>query len=320
MLPTRESRAVGGEHAVFVGGAAGWRHDAVGSEQNRTVEGFKLLALLPPSIAVVALQVGVLFKFGIVVCREHLAVGIDVDARVLALLQQLLDVVQIVSADEDTRTVAHSDVHFCDFGVAESGGVGFVEQGHCLHAPFAGLQRKGGELVGIVAGDKLSEGLQDKLVDIAINLTKAGGMLQIGGHTFETVHGEFFQRADILVAFSEDAHGLRFLIVLFASAVPFQNIKFRQLNTLLVGYAIFEHIADFQALVNAGVDALRVEIGVGNGAEQRVVHKSVDALAEVAIVVTATMLMVVGDNAKSFEDINQKVLCMSHLRGLSAHT
>ena len=122
------------------------------------------------------------------------------------------------------------------------------------------LQRKGGELVGIVAGDKLSEGLQDKLVDIAINLTETASMLQIGSHTFETVHGEFLQRADILVAFGKDAHGLGFFVVLFASAVPFQNIEFRQFDALLVDHAIFEHIADFQALVNAGVDAPHIEV------------------------------------------------------------
>ena len=246
--------------------------------------------------------------------------GVYVDARVLALFEQLLDVVQIVSADENTRTASHADVHLRDFGVAVSGGVGFVQQSHRLHAPFAGLQRKGSELVGIVAGDELSEGLQDKFVDVAVHLTESASVLQISGHTFETVHGQLFQRTDIFVAFGEDTHGLGFLVVLFAGAIPFQHIEFRQFNALLVGHAVFEHVAQFQAFVDAGVDALHIEVGVGDGAEQRVVHKSVDALAEVAIVMSATVLVVVGDNAQSFKDINQKILCMSHLRGLSAHT
>ncbi len=122
-------------------------------------------------------------------CRQHLAVGVDVDVGILALLQQLLDVVQIVAADEDTRTVARPDVHFGDFGVAVGGGVGFVQKRHCLHAPFAGLQHQGGKRIGILASSQLSERLKDELVVVAIHLTEAGGVLQIGRHTFQAVHG-----------------------------------------------------------------------------------------------------------------------------------
>ena len=159
VLPAWEARAVGGEHAVFVGRSGRRRYDAVGGEQNRAVEALELLALLPPSVAVVALQVAVLFQFRIIMRRQHLAVRVDVDARVLALFEQLLDVVEVVAADEDARTVAHADVHLRDFGVAVGGGVGFVEQGHGFHAVFAGLERQGGKFVGIVAGDQLPQGL-----------------------------------------------------------------------------------------------------------------------------------------------------------------
>ena len=49
---------------------------------------FFLLVL--PCGAEIALQVGVLFQLRIAVGRQHLAVGIDVDALALGLLQQQL--------------------------------------------------------------------------------------------------------------------------------------------------------------------------------------------------------------------------------------
>ena len=58
--------------------------------------------------------------------RKHLAMGVDVDARVLALFKQLLDVVEIVTANEYTRTAAHADVHFGNFWITVGGRVGFV--------------------------------------------------------------------------------------------------------------------------------------------------------------------------------------------------
>ena len=132
---------------------------------------------------------------------------VDVDASVLALFQKLLNVVEVVAADENARTVAHANIHLGDFWVTVSGRIGFVEQCHRLHAPFACFQDKSGEFVGIVAGRQLSQGLQDELVNVAIDLAKASSVFQLGGHTFEAIHGQLFQRADVLVGFGKHADG-----------------------------------------------------------------------------------------------------------------
>ena len=229
---------------------------------------------------------------------------VDVDASVLALFQKLLNVVEVVAADENARTVAHANIHLGDFWVAVSGRIGFVEQCHCLHAPFASFQDKSGEFIGIVAGHQLAKGLQNELIDVAIDLTKASGVFQVGGHTFEAVHGQLFQRADVLVGFGKHADGLGFLVILLAGAIPFQYIKFREHDAFLVGHSVFEHFAQFQAFIDTGVDALRVEVGVGDGRKQCVVHEGVDTLAEIAIIVSTSVLVMVGDDAQSFKDID----------------
>ena len=57
---------------------------------------------------------------------------VDVDTSVLALFQKLLNVVEVVAADEDARTVAHANIHLGDFWVAVSGSIGFVTGGTTL--------------------------------------------------------------------------------------------------------------------------------------------------------------------------------------------
>ena len=87
-----------------------------GGEENGAVEGSELFALLPPSIAVVADKVLVFLERGIVVCGQHLAVRVDVDAFALGLLEEHLEVFEIVAADEDTGTLTGVDRHFGHFG------------------------------------------------------------------------------------------------------------------------------------------------------------------------------------------------------------
>ena len=98
------------------------------------------LLLLPPGVAVVAHQVIVLLERGIVVSRQHLTVGVDVDTGILALLEQLFQVLEVVSGDQDAGASADADVHLGQLGLAVSRGVRLVEQGHdgdgglaCLH-------------------------------------------------------------------------------------------------------------------------------------------------------------------------------------------
>ena len=44
-----------------------------------------------------------------------------------------------------------------------------------------------------------------------------------------------------------------------------------------------------------------------------------DALAEVAIILAAAVLVMVGDDPQSLKDIGQQVLCVGYLRILAAH-
>jgi hypothetical protein len=77
------------------------RHDAVGGEEDRAIEGREFFELFPPRIAIVANKVFIFLESGLVVGRQHFAVGVDVDTRALGLLEQLLHVLEVMAGDQD---------------------------------------------------------------------------------------------------------------------------------------------------------------------------------------------------------------------------
>ncbi len=71
----------------------------------------------------------------VIIGRQHFAVGVDIDACTVGLLQELFQVFQIVAGNKNARVPAHADVHLRDFGFAVGFGIGLVEQGHGLSLP-----------------------------------------------------------------------------------------------------------------------------------------------------------------------------------------
>lgn len=55
------------------------------------------------ALPVVAVEVRIFFEFRIVVGRQHLTVGVDVDSGVFALFKQLFQVAEVVAGDENAR-------------------------------------------------------------------------------------------------------------------------------------------------------------------------------------------------------------------------
>ena len=92
-----------GKHTVCIARAR--RHQAVCGKQNRRRNVVKFLLLVLPCRAEIALQLRIFFQLRIAVRRKHLAVRIHGNALILGLFQQAFEVVQIVSGDNDKRTL-----------------------------------------------------------------------------------------------------------------------------------------------------------------------------------------------------------------------
>ena len=147
MLASRVTCGAGCPESVLI--AVLRRYDAVCGHEDRTVEGFELFLLLPPCISIVSGEVLVLLKERIVVRREHLGVGIDIHTASFSLVEKHFQIFQVVSGNQNSRVLPHTDVYGSDFRIAVSCGICLIEKSHAFHACFTGLK---GQLYQVVYG------------------------------------------------------------------------------------------------------------------------------------------------------------------------
>ena len=268
MLPAGITRGIGREHTVLVVGIGQGRHDAVGGEDDGTVEMGEFFLLLPPSVAIVAHEVGIFLQTRIVVGGQHLTVGIHVYACTLCLLKQLLDVGQVMSADEDARLVAHTDVDVGGLRLAKTVGVGLVKQSHHVDSVFSSLQHQLEQLLlcGGWGGDCGQGALHN---DFAVGVAQPVGMLVVGCHSLEAIHGEFLQRAQVLVLFLEHTHLTAPGLIVLGSHLQGHGIETGHFQSVVLGQShetplAVEGVGDF------GGDTLVVKVGIGDGGEEAV--------------------------------------------------
>ena len=132
--------------------------------------------------------------------RQHLSVGVDVDALPLGLLQQCLEVLQVVAGDEDGLPLLCAEGNLGRHGMAVRPGIARIEK---LHGPDVRLARLHGEAdpviqaeIGPVDG---GEGLFHELVDLVVRLAEDLGVVGIGGHAFDAEEHDVLEGTDVLV-------------------------------------------------------------------------------------------------------------------------
>ena len=193
----RERHHLGREHAIGI--AVLRRHEAVRGVQQRAGDVVELLLLVLPGGAEVALEVRELLQLGIGVRRQHLAVGVDVDALALGLLEQQLQVVQVVTGHDDERAGLDLEGDGGGLGRAERAGVGGVEHRHAGEVHLADLQHEREQRVDGTGLCKRCERLNEERVDRLVVLAEHARMVGVGGNAANAEQHERLERADILV-------------------------------------------------------------------------------------------------------------------------
>ena len=176
------------------------RHDAVRCVEHNAGQAVELLLLVLPSGAEIAFQLRVFLEFGISVRGQHLAMRIHVDSFSFGLLQQHLEVVQVVSGNDDKGTLVALGGNRRRDRVTVSSGVGGVEQPHALQVDRAELhdQAEPGFYAMVIA-----EGLHALLEparDLSVGLAQYAGVGGVGGHAAQAEEQGGTQRDDIRVA------------------------------------------------------------------------------------------------------------------------
>ena len=120
--------------------------------------------------------------------RQHLAVGIHVDAGSFGLLQQLFQIGKIVTRYQDGRILAYTEIHFRDLRMAILCCVGFIQQRHRCYAELPRFQGQGHQFIG---GESVVQcGCQrfvNKGVNLAVFLADIQGVVRIGRHSFQAI-------------------------------------------------------------------------------------------------------------------------------------
>jgi hypothetical protein len=185
--------------------------DAVGGREDRAREGVELGALLLPGVAIVAGEVGVVAQLGVHVGRHHLAVGVDLDRRALAGLEQLHEIHHVVARDEDARSSLRALLDFHHAGRAQHLGVRLVEHLHDAEVHLAALQDEAqrGLEVEVDVGHRREERLLHEGVDRGIGAAQAAGMAGVGAHALEAVEQDLLEALDVLVLAADAVAGGR---------------------------------------------------------------------------------------------------------------
>ena len=138
---------------------------------------------------------------------QHLGMRIDVYARFLALLEEVLEVTQVVARDEDAGAILGGDIDGRDLGVTVGAGVGAVEEGHAGRARFPDLEHEIGK-EGRIAGRRSEDGevFEKGSLELLVHGVEGLGVVDVGGEPLEPEEGERGEAANILVALGEETH------------------------------------------------------------------------------------------------------------------
>ena len=191
----------GGIDAVSV--ALTRRHDAVGGEKDGCGEIGKLLLLILPRRAEVASEMGVFVQTRIAVRGQHLAVCIDVDALSGGLLEELMQVLKVVTGNDDERSFLNIGVNARGHRIAEGRGVRAVKQRHALEIHLAEFGDEREPFRDAVLLCERGKPLVEPRAHRLVLAVETHGMVCVGGHALEPEEQRGAQRHQIGLAAPE---------------------------------------------------------------------------------------------------------------------
>eukprot|EP00053_Salpingoeca_punica_P005903 m.57274 g.57274 ORF g.57274 m.57274 type:complete len:624 (-) comp13447_c0_seq2:122-1993(-) len=305
--------------------------DAVGGHDDGAGELGKLKLLQLPGAAVVADEVLELLERRVAVGRQHLAVGVDVDAGALGLLQELVQVVHVVAADQDALARHGRRQDLGRRRVAKLGAVAGVQHGEHLQVGGTHLQRRAQQRVKVLAVLAMLAEQRQRRVHVAVHvgrlLAERRRVRRIGGHALQAVGDELLQAGNLLaldVAAGEHAAGLALLdepVLVVAVQLKLRRLV-DQLLGLLAGSLAGSDV--LLAQVVAVLDGLRdelvgeavgVKVDVGQGGEEGVDGE----LVGLGVLRNASLAGLGRPEAEALEVVDEEVLQGSDLRGLAAY-
>ena len=252
--------------------------------------------------------------------------GVDVDTGAFGLLEQLLEIRQVVSADQNALTGFDTQEDLGRFRIAVATGVGGIQQRHRLHTAFAGLldQRQHFRLAKFVVRGRFERFLQE-CQDALIPPPHQVGVVHIRCNAFQAIDDQFAHGADIFIQLWVIHHtngatfgkqGFNFVIFrmpaspIWTAAVAIGTVQF-----VAAGLGTRAQIVPANNCFLDQFNKTRsVKVGVGNGGEKRLGNEKIRLIVLDIHIATAGT-----PEGNPLEQINEQVLQAGYFSGFTAH-
>ncbi len=139
--------------------------------------------------------------------REHFTVGINVDALVLGLLQELFQIKEVMTGNDNKRSFLYSQTYFCWNGIAIGFRISLIQQFHTFQVNRPDFQDNRKKFIHPpVLHTDSKEGLIKKAVYFRVRIAQDSSVIRIGGHTPDAKQNQRLQRANILPSSPQMLH------------------------------------------------------------------------------------------------------------------
>jgi len=118
--------------------------------------------------------------------RQHLAVRVNIDAFALGLFKKQLQVMKIMSGNDDERTFFDIEGNFRGSRRSVCPGIGLVQKSHALQVDFPGLQDKRKQRIHRVFLSDGKQGTVEEIIDLPVCIAEDHRMIAIGSHAAES--------------------------------------------------------------------------------------------------------------------------------------
>lgn len=197
MTYARPANNAAGPDTIVIS-ADGWVDDAVRGHHDRAREASELNLLILPATAVVTDQMLEFTQLRVAVSRQHFAVGVDVNARAFGLFQQVIEIFEIVTGNQNAFTRCSFDVDLSRCRMAVFTGFACIQNAHHFEIHLADFHGTLEKCVHI--GRPGSQPCHDFMVlgvNIVVVLTENVSVFHIGRRTFQTIQAEQTQAENI---------------------------------------------------------------------------------------------------------------------------
>ncbi len=245
--------------------------------------------------------------------RQHLRMRIHIHTCTLGLFQQLFQILQIMTRNQNARICSDPDINRSDFRISVGACISLVQQSHTLDTILTSFQCQCRQGIHVhVVIQQLGQIFLQKGINFFILITKGIGMFHIGSQTLETIGNQLAQRANILISGGQNTNLARMRLSIKRCLIPVPYGRVMQ--TLLAVKLAKQLLLDSQSPHNSVNDGILIKIGVGNRRKQidshQMIHIPANSLAFLA--------QPCCDLGQSLACIDQQILHRCYIRLLAA--